>query len=186
MAHLKNNPMMSTASGLVGDTFVFRQVRGKLVVANRPTRGRTATAKQMDIQNRFTSASNYAKGAMANPALKEQYAKGVGGNLYTPRLVALSDYLNAPDIQNIDVSEYKGVIGNPVTIKAQDDFLVTRVRVVVLAGGAVVETGDAVQDPIVNLQWRYTATAAAAPGSITLQITAFDTAGNQTTQEKSV
>ena len=38
MGEIKNNPMMSTASGMVGNTVVFRQVRGKLFFANRPKR----------------------------------------------------------------------------------------------------------------------------------------------------
>jgi len=177
---------MGTATGKVG-LVVFRDVRGKLVAANRPPRGqRTATSvKQQAVVKRFKKALLYAKAALDDPTRKALYTARVGGSLYTPRLVAMSDYLNPPVIDNIDVSAYKGAVGDVITIDAEDNFQVTRVQVIILSGGVVIETGDAAEDKL-NLVWRYAATAAATPGSITLRVTAYDTPGNATTVEKAV
>jgi hypothetical protein len=186
MGQLKNNPMMSTASGMVGDTVVFRQVRGKTVIANRPTKGRTLNEKQQATVLRFKNAAQYAKGALANADLKAKYTAGISGSRFTARLVAISDYLNAPKVTEIDTTAYKGVVGNPITVTATDDFVVTKVTVNILSAGAVVETGDAIQDPVAHQLWKYVATAAAAPGGTTIQATAYDTAGNKTVLEKQV
>ena len=129
MGVLKNNNVMGTASGRIG-LVVFRGVRSNLIAANRPpiTRSGPGTADQAVVKNRFKRAARFATAALADKILGPMYAARVGGNLYTPRLVAMSDYLNAPVIENIDVSKYKGVIGNIIAIQADDDFKVTRVR----------------------------------------------------------
>jgi hypothetical protein len=186
MGQLKNNPMMSTASGMVGDTIVFRQVRGKLVFANRPTKGRTLNEKQKATVQRFKNAAQYAKTALANADLKAKYTAGISGSRFTARLVAVSDYLNAPEVTLIDTTSYKGAIGNPIVVTATDDFMVTKVSVNILVAGAVIESGDAVQDAVASQLWKYVATAAATPGSTTIHVTAYDTAGNSTVLEKQV
>jgi hypothetical protein len=189
MGELKNNPMMNTATGMVGDTVVFRRWRGRLIVANRPKRGgRTFTDKQLATQQKFTEASSYAKQTLADPANKAMYTAGISGTKYTAHMVAMSDYLNAPVVSDIDLSSYKGAVGDSISIKATDDFKVTTVKVVILsAAGAQLESGIAVQDAIAKLQWKYTVTAANATLAGTkVQATAYDVPGNTGYLEKSL
>ena len=186
MGEILNNPMMSTASGMVGNTVVFRQVRGKLLVANRPRRGRTPSEKQLAIQGRFTNAAAYAKEVLKDPVTKAKYEAGIGLNKFTAHMVAVSDYLNAPRVENINVSEYKGVPGNVILVEATDDFAVTQVQVSITSGGAVVESGEAVQDQINKQLWRYTATVAVTLANAVVQASAYDLPGNKTSLDKAL
>ena len=175
--------MMRTASGMVGDTFVFRRWRGKQIVANRPKPREEGgpSARQLEIQEKFANASAYAKQVISNPATKALYETGIGGTLYTAYMVAMSDYLNAPKVLDIDATGYKGVVGDEILIKATDDFKVTTVRVdLTNAAGALIESGSAVQDPIIRQLWHYVATVAnqGVSGSA-VKATAIDTPGNK-------
>ena len=43
MSKIMNNPIMKGASGMLGDVVVYREVRGNLIMSNRPKRGRILT-----------------------------------------------------------------------------------------------------------------------------------------------
>jgi hypothetical protein len=184
MGIMGNNNLVGRVSGKVGNV-VFRQIRGKTVVANLPTRKGQfkPSQKQSEVMNRFTKASQYAREAMIDPARQLQYKGGVNGKLTTPRLVAISDYLNAPTIVDIDVSQYHGEAGNIIHIDAHDDFLVTKVSVQILSNGELVEQGDANTDLADDLFWNYSTTRMAPLGELTIRVTAFDLAGNETTKK---
>ena len=54
--------MVQSASGMVGDTVVFRTVRGKLQMANVPgKRTGKPSQKQAAVQRKFQEAAQYAK-----------------------------------------------------------------------------------------------------------------------------
>jgi hypothetical protein len=183
MAKSTNNVVLSGVSGSLGP-LVIRQVRGKIILSVRPGRRKKTSTRQQAVQDRFSEASQYAKEAMENTDLWEQYKKGVKGNLFSARQVAISDYLNAPVVEAVDMSEYNGEIGDVITIKAHDDFRVAGVRVSILVEGIIAETGDAVENPV-ELQWYYTAKTAIKPGdrTVTIRAQVSDLAENVTTRE---
>jgi hypothetical protein len=106
MAIIKNNRMMKGASGMLGDVVVFRQVRGKTVMANRPSKPRFQSELQRENRVRFRRASVFAKQAMQDPEKKEYYylkaRKLKLPNAYT---AALTDYMRKPAVTAI---KYKG------------------------------------------------------------------------------
>jgi hypothetical protein len=80
---------------------------------------------------RFTAASVWARDQMAIPAAKAAYAAAVTKSKPTPYRVAMADYLSAPTVREIDVFDYHGVIGDLISVTAFDDFMVTRVEVII-------------------------------------------------------
>jgi len=64
-------------------------------------------------------------------------------------------------VRVIDAVDYHRTIGDTITVKATDDFMVTKVKIVTTnAAGALIEEGEAGPDTLkVNL-WGYKATAA--------------------------
>ncbi len=180
MAKSKNNVVTHGLSGKVGDILVFSQRAGKTIVGKVPRKRSTQpTAAQKQQLQRFQQAVIYAKGVMANAVQKAAYKASAkaGESAYN---IAVADMLHAPNIESIDLSTYKGNIGDKITIIATDDFKVVQVSVTIEnADGSLVEQGNAVQDAQNNLQWVYTATAANTDltgDKITVKAT--DTPGN--------
>jgi hypothetical protein len=153
------------------------------VTAKPVARHHELTEPQKKHQRKFQHAILYGKSANANPALKEQYqAKaGEGESAFN---VAVADYMNAPDIENIDVTKYTGQAGSTILIEAIDDFMVVEVQVEIYNNeGTLVEQGNAVQQDIVT-EWLFTATV--SNGSIAgdkIIVKAFDLPGNLTEKE---
>jgi rRNA maturation endonuclease Nob1 len=159
MAESKNNIITHGLSGKVGNLIVFRVRNGKTYVASKP-KDRTGELSdaQKDHQKRFQQAVIYAKSALTNPETKQAYkdAASDGESAYN---VAVADFMNAPDIEEIDLSKYTGKVGDTIAITVTDDFMVQEVAVTILnADGTEVEHGLA-QPGIGGLQWIYTASA---------------------------
>ncbi|MCE5332463.1 MAG: hypothetical protein LLF95_10060 [Bacteroidales bacterium] len=158
MAESKNNIITHGLSGKVGDLIVFRVRNGKTIVSSKP-RPRTSepTEAQKQQSRRFQEAVIYAKSVVADSATKEAYrnAAGKGVSAYN---VAVADFMNAPGIDEIDLSKYTGKNGDTIAATITDDFMVSEVSVAILnADGTEVEHGLAQLAPN-GLQWIYTAT----------------------------
>ncbi len=185
MAQSKNNIITHGLSGKVGDIIVFSQRGGKTIVSKAP-RKRTGelSDKQKEHHEKFQKAVLYAKGALQNAATKQMYdeatAKKQGVNSYN---IAVADLMNAPKIEQIDLSAYTGQIGDTIKIKAYDDFAVKAVTVEIQnADGTSVERGNAVNQ---GTEWVYTATAQNTNLSgDKIIILATDTPDNITTKEE--
>lgn len=127
----------------------------------------------------FAAAAQYAKGAITNPDLKREYEKKAKA-ANTAYNMAFRDFLKAPQVKDIDTGKYNGTVGSIISIKAKDDFRVTEVSVTIrTAAGELVETGNAILNPLNLNKWIYTATQnnAALTGSI-ITATARDLAEN--------
>lgn len=158
MAESKNNIITHGLSGKVGDLIVFSQRNGKTIVSRAP-KDKTGedSQKQKDHKRKFQRAILYAKVVMNDPDTKEEYeahadrSKGITGHN-----VAVADFLNAPDIDSIDLSAYTGKVGDTIKIIVLDDFGVKAVTVTIEnADGSLVEEGFAVDS---GGEWIYTAT----------------------------
>lgn len=109
MAIIKDNILTEGLSGMLGDVIVFRQLRGKTIVANKPRRPRSESAHQRENRLRFRTASAFAKLALKDPQKKVYYiAKARKLNLPNAYTAALTDYMRKPAITAVkckDVSQ---------------------------------------------------------------------------------
>ena len=183
MTKISNNPLLKGASGMFGDVIVYRQVKGGIIMANKPKGSGSATANQLAVREKFKKAANYAKRQMAIPASKADYETKLSEKLNSGYAVAVKDFLSAPTIDQIDLSGYSGEVGDKILIQASDDFRVESVFVTILsAADAVIESGAAIENE--NGEWEYTATIAnAGAATSTFQVQAKDKPGNLTVAE---
>lgn len=186
MSKIKNNPIMKGASGMLGDVVVYRQLRDKLVMSNRPRKRSTLTPHQVATKLKFMRAVQYAKTQVANPVTKAEYEPNENSRFTSAYSAALADFLGAPTVVGIDATQYAGVVGNTIMLIASDNFRVVTVRVAIYSpAGVLLEQGDALLLPGLAEEFSYTATAANATvaGSKVI-VTVRDKPGNTTTQEK--
>lgn len=138
------------------------------------------------MRSRFQEAVIYGKSVLADPTTKALYEEKTapGKSAYN---VAVADYFNAPNIKEVDLSNYTGEEGSTIRIKATDDFEVADVQVKIAnADGTLVEVGNAVLQSD-GLFWLYTATKLneSLQGD-KITVTVSDIPGNNTIEEKTL
>ena len=185
MAYVKKNVVTEGLSGKLGDNIVFRQRGGKTIVSVKPTPSeRPRSEAQKAQQRRFKAASYYARQATQDPTQRAAYEQRARG-LQNPYNLAMADYLNAPDITELDLSTYTGAPGNRLVVQAVDDHTVTEVTVAIYSrNGTLLEQGPA-QLHDNGTDWVYTTQQAnqTVKGS-KLVVQARDLPGNVTEQEE--
>lgn len=178
------NALTQGLSGKVSG-LVFRQnANGTVSVGDAPRPSSKApTANILAQRQRFQQAAFYGRTAQQDPV----YATGIDANTQSAYTVAVADYLNAPDIQHVDFSAYRGLVGDVILVQATDDFAVARVHVHIQnPDGTLVEEGDALPDPD-GFTFRYKATvknASLAGDKVTISV--YDRPGNETTEQKTL
>ena len=187
MAVSKKNIIIEGLSGKIGNlVFRRRKTDGKVFVAVPPSPHRTApTGEKKRMNDKFKRAVLYGKSVIANPATKALYAQSISGG-QTAFNLAVADFLNAPIIEEIDVSNYTGKAGSVIRIKATDNFKVAGVSVSITdADGIQLEVGEAVIDKSDELYWQYIAVEDnnLLTGSKVIVI-ASDIPQNETVEEK--
>jgi hypothetical protein len=174
------NVVMQGASGKIGKTLVFRQMRnGETVISNRPKqRSVPLTPGEVAHREKFLEASYLAKRLTKHPVFGPQYLAmaAPGQSAYT---VAMADCLSAPQIKAINADDYTGAVGDIITIRAIDNFKVNEVKLRILdAIDNLIEEGAAVLDEH-DLDWVYTASVAnPSLAGIKIEVTASDIPGN--------
>jgi hypothetical protein len=186
MAIIKDNIVMEGVSGMLGDVVVFRQLRGKTIMANKPRKPRFQSDLQRENRHRFREASAFAKQAMLDPQKKEYYqakARKLGlPNAYT---AALTDYMRKPAVTAV---KYKGNTSGSIAITAgKAGFSLASVTVAMVnKEGEALATGTAVLKDRRRNEW----TARLAPDlwnqrkrgegdcAVRVMITATDHLGN--------
>lgn len=181
MATTENNYVTHGLRGQVGGLFVFKTVNGKTIVAAPPRKSHhEPTEKQLKQQELFQEAVIYGKTVFVTPELNATYKSAMpeGDSVYQ---VALADFLNAPKIKEVDVSEYTGNPGNTIKMRITDDFMVKNVEVTITnEDGTLVEKGEAVKE-LNGVDWLFTASV--KNDSLTgdkIVVRAFDIPGNVT------
>jgi hypothetical protein len=117
---------------------------------------------QKEHQEHFRQAILYAKSAKDTPEYKD-VADARGQSTFN---VAVADFLHPPEIQQIDLSAYKGAPGEIITITAVDDIKVKTVGILIVNDdGTLVEKGTAIPTTDAN-SWLYKTTATAASASV--------------------
>ena len=148
MSKIKDNIITTGLSGKLGEQVIFRYWSGKTFLAKAPVANRRLIKSEIyeRSKNRFREANEYAKSVMDNPELKQIYKNKCKErlNAYTR---AVQDYLIAPSIEAIDLSNYTGEPDSFIRIHATDDFEVNRVQVRIEdVNGRRIETGFARQE----------------------------------------
>ena len=135
---------------------------------------------------KFQEAVLYAKSANTNGTTKEAY-KASAEEGETAYNVAVANFLNAPLINEIDVTNYTRQPNSYIQVRAVDDFEVKEVTVTIPnADGAEIENGSAVLQEG-SIWWRYTATAtneSLEGDKIIIRVS--DIPGNLTEQEREI
>ena len=184
------NILTQDLRGEVGKTIVFRHRGEKTFVARYP-RPRNpelkATEKQLKRRSKFQKAVLYAKSVLANPTQKALYQADhkVKRKLMSAFNVAIADYLNPPVVRRIDVSNYRGKIGDKIYFIILDAISVQSVKVALhQSGGTLIEQGEAVKE---GMLYVYTATAnqSSFTGSI-LTVTVTDLPKNVTEKKQTL
>ncbi len=182
------NVVMQGASGKIGKTLVFRQLsNGETVIANRPKpRTKPLSANEEAHRERFLYATYLAKKLINDQVLGPLYLTKAqpGKSAYT---VALTDCLSSPKIKGIYLQQYFGEIGNTISIRAIDDFMVDSVKVRILAANnTVIEQGYATLDEM-GADWNYVATATnASLDGTKVEVTAIDIPRNETVETATI
>ena len=173
---------------MLGESVTIRKINGRVVIKNRPRHKIVADPSDKQILERlkFKEAHLWATEQMKKPDVKALYKSKITDKMTSAFNVAMTDYLTSPQVQGIDTNKYKGAVGDAIVTKGVDDFIISRIDVVINdATGKVLEQGSATQDQDRIFLWAYAATA---PNPVlagtTISVTAYDRAGNQTLLEK--
>ncbi|MBU6121552.1 hypothetical protein [Hymenobacter siberiensis] len=136
-------------------------------------------------RQRVQQAAFYGHDVRNDPERRAAYGQHTDEILRSPYSVAVADYLNAPNITNVDFSNYHGRVGDDILVQASDDFAIHHVHVLIQnPDGSTVEEGNAVAESD-GTTFRYVATAhndSLAGDKIT--VTTADYPGNETTKQE--
>jgi hypothetical protein len=185
MAKVKLNPALEAIHGHVGD-LVFKRFAGQEIVGKMPDRtGIVASADQLAQQDKFRLAALYGKAVLADPETKQVYEDAAARKGIPVFALTVGDFLNAPAIDEIDLSVYTGKTGDIIGVHASDDMEVKGVTVCIRAqGGAVLEEGAGVWSPA-SASWAYTATTDLTQGqAVSIEVNATDRPGHKTTKSQ--
>lgn len=186
MAKVKLNPIMDQVRGQIGD-LVFRRYGDEIVIARKPdVEGRVWTEAQQAHREQFRQAALYGKLVMADPETKTLYEEAAQARGKPVFSLTIADFFNAPSVDEVDLSGYTGKVGDPIAVRASDDFEVASVAVALAdVNGQTIEEGAATETAPKSGQWRYTATQAVPIGtSVRITVTATDRPGHKTTKEE--
>jgi hypothetical protein len=153
MAYVRENDLTEGLSGRFGQKMVFKQLRGKTIVARRAKPLNTQSNLQRDNRSKFRMATRYAKTMMQDSERKAYYWKKAKKlklpNAYT---AAIADYLRRPKITGLKA----GVDGPAVQIKIEvlkKDFATKLLKVTTLgADGSALEEKEVAGD---LRSWKY-------------------------------
>lgn len=172
---IAKNVLLKGLSGMLGKLLVFRQVGERTYVASPPVFTKTRSLLQQQHHKRFKAASAYARSQMELPERKAAYARAAAHNVQlTPYNMALKDFFHAPEIKEVDLSQWATGL---LRVQATDDFAVDRVEITLLdADGQALESGPAIPDPLLPGWWLYSFDTGINAGKLRVQ--AWDWPGN--------
>jgi hypothetical protein len=174
-------------SGMLGKELVFRQWKGKTIVAKAPkSRVGDPTPDQAKTQEKFLLATRYAKAIIKDKDMAEGYAAALRPrqNVYSR---ALEDFVSPPRVLSFNTRGYRGAAGDQITVRAQDDFRVVSLLLEIYAlDGTLLEQGNAALTAN-GIDWTYTATQANNPlAGSKIKAIAIDVPGNEGALELSL
>jgi hypothetical protein len=135
-------------------------------------------------QDRFRAASKFAHSTLTDPKQKARYSAAAAKTGSSAYNVAVSDFMHAPVITEVDLSGFTGRAGQFIRIRAEEKMIGAAAVQVVIADGtqAVLEQGAASLEKD-GVTWWYTAQQEIPPDrSLWITITAVDQPGHRTSK----
>jgi hypothetical protein len=175
-------PSLRGLSGKMGD-WVYRYNKGKkkTFIGEMPVRTAEQTPAQLNQQERFGDGSRYASEAMENPALCEFYTALAEEWGMSPQNLAMADFLSVPQFKPLDLSNYRGQVGDPIVIRVEARVGLASLEVAIdLQDGTDIERGRAVEIGSHTGKWVYTASRPVAVGTdIFIEVLGVDYTGKR-------
>ena len=177
MADIFLHSFVERIRGKLGQ-LVVKRVFGRDYIARPPTpTTRPATEAMLEVRKRFAKAGAYAKAVLGSPTLRAFYETKGAEKRMPSSAVAVGDFLRPPTVEEINLDQFRGLVGDQLTILAIDDVAVVSIDVRIRnAAGDTLEQGAASN---ANGPWVYAATTAMPLGqAITIEALAKDRPGN--------
>ena len=147
MAKIRLKGPVGGISGTIdGVVFADNGLRTIAYVKKPRTSEKSEAEQRRD--DRMAEARAYATTVKAeNPELWAFYKKVGKPKKITPRAIAIKDFMNVPFFRPLDLSNYKGQVGDPIKIHCVDDIGLVSVEVSIdRQDGSDVEKGMAEKD----------------------------------------
>ena len=180
MTEVNLNPTVDGYRGSIG-RLVFKRYKGRTIVARKGILTKEPTDGQLSQQEHFKEGVAYAKSVLADPVAREFYEPIALQRESSIYVVALRDFLKLPTIKPLNLTKYKGQIGDTIAIRTTDDIGLADLDVKIIAqDGTPIEQGKAVENGAGSGKWTYTATASVALGAdVFIEVEGVDHAGNE-------
>ena len=182
MTKARLHPSLLELNGAMGD-MVFKK-RGKKVYVSIKAKPGTSEPSDAQLAQRkvFRKAIGYSKSALADETMRAFYEALAEVKETTARALCIGDYLKAPTMDDLDLSKYRGNVGDRILMMTYDDVGMVDVNVTLTrSDGTPIETGKAVEDGDGSGDWVYVATVPVPLGTdIFISAEAFDRPGNRT------
>ena len=181
MTKARLHPSLLEFKGAMGD-MVFKKRGKKVYVSIKPEGTSDPSEAQVAQRKYFKKAVNYATAALADETSRLFYEELAERRETTARALCVGDFLNSPTIDDLDLSKYKGNIGDQILITTSDDIGVVQVNVELTeTDGRLIEKGPAVELGAGSGEWAYTSTTHISTGSyICIAAEAYDRPGHRT------
>jgi len=136
---------------------------------------------QLDQRAQVARASRRAQETLKDPTKREFYEMIALETDSLPHLVAIKDLMVKPMFRPLDLSKYKGNVGDKILVVAKDDIGLANVEFILTAvDGTRIEQGPASEFGVRSGDWEYTATVAIPLGAdIFVEARGVDHAGNE-------
>jgi hypothetical protein len=102
MAIVTNNPLVNGFSGMLGQTLVFKSLRGQTIVTSKPRPTKTQSDQQRQNRSKFRQATMWAQATLRDPQ-KKAYYQQKAKKLHLPNAytAAITDYMRRPQLKVI-------------------------------------------------------------------------------------
>src|SRR5258708_5915823 len=103
MAILANNVLVNGFSGMLGNTLVFKNLRGKTILSCKPRPPKKQSDHQKANRNKFKQASLWAKVILVADPEKKTYYQKMAKKLKLPNAytAAITDYMRPVKVKEI-------------------------------------------------------------------------------------
>ncbi|MBT1704929.1 hypothetical protein [Chryseosolibacter indicus] len=156
MGKIKGHSIIKEVSGSIGKDMYVRR-HGKDTIISRKGVARRSTKDQAANRHQFAQAALHARTVLTEPALTRDYKIiSLIQGFKSTKSAAISDFLRQPEIESIDIENYKGNIGD--TLLIHDKYVLKLIEIhvtITVLDGTLIEHGLAVP---CELHWKYSAT----------------------------
>jgi hypothetical protein len=152
MAKVKLNRALASIGGQI-DGWVYRQQFGQTIVAAKPRVRSDSSPAQLERQEKFARASDYASEVLSDPLQRQSYQALAAQRGKPVNALLIRNWLTPPTIVEIATPGFRGAPGDVICVLANDDIEVVAVGVTVETATHVTLLRGAAHS--VHGVWRY-------------------------------